>query len=161
MQARSGLVLGVLDHVDAAGVGAGDVAALLEDQAEQPIDVALARDRACDLDELTELVAVASELLRARSRLAAKVEPLEQPVQREADRLGRGGRGQERERCLRREALEPDGRVAERKHPAVAHLEPRDDRFGGCGAGKQERMHVAAADANVAAALSDLRPREQ
>ena len=55
--ARVGLV--ALDDVDAPGVGAGDEAALLEDEAEQLVDVALGRDGARDLDELAELVAVA------------------------------------------------------------------------------------------------------
>ncbi len=48
-----------LDDVHAAGVRAGDEASLLEDQVEQAVDLALGGERARDLDQLAELVAVA------------------------------------------------------------------------------------------------------
>ena len=98
-----------LDDVDAAGVGAGDEAALLEDEAEQLVDVALGRDRARDVDELAELVAVAVQPLAAALAPRLRVHELEGLVEGDEElvvrRLGRQNR---REAEVQRLGRDPD-----------------------------------------------------
>src|SRR5439155_22139416 len=53
MQGLATLVAGfAVDDINTARVGAGHEAALFQNQTEQTVDVALACDRACNLDQL-------------------------------------------------------------------------------------------------------------
>ena len=132
-----------LDHVDAAGVGAGDVAALLQDRRQQPIAVALARDRARNLDQFAALVAVARELADAFDRVPAQLGALEQAVHGQAQHLGRGVFGQERDRrlILRHERQPGRGR-ADQQQRAVA---------------RRQRIHDACASGSAAHARNNAR----
>src|SRR5690606_30308048 len=78
-----------LDDVDAARVGAGDEAALLEDEIEEAIDVALLGERARDLDQLAQLVAVAADGAGAALGGDAQLDALEASVDRGVERVGR------------------------------------------------------------------------
>ena len=88
---RIGVV--ALDHVDAAGVGPGDEAALLEDEAEELVDLALGGDGLGDLDELAQLVAVAVQPFAAALGATAGLEQLERVVDGDEELVCAGALG--------------------------------------------------------------------
>ena len=134
-----------LDDVDAAGVGPGDEAALLEDDAEQLVDVAHRRHRARDVEQLAELVAVAPQRAAARLGPALRLEQLERAVRRQievlavrvrlddarqalVDRVSEAGRrGSSDEHEQRRPVGEPIGERREQLAPPVPHRGRRED----------------------------------
>ena len=95
-----------LDDVDAPRVGARDEAALLEDEPEQLVDVALGRDGARDLNQLAELVAVTVQPPAAALGAVLGVEQLERGVQRDEEIVGRGRLGHDRRQPGDERALE-------------------------------------------------------
>ncbi len=87
---RVDLRLAALDDVDAAGVRGGDEATLLEDEAEQLVDLAFRRDGARDLDQLAQLVTVAVQPLAAALAPGLHLQELEGLVQRDEQLVVRG-----------------------------------------------------------------------
>ena len=83
---RIGVV--ALDDVDAAGVGAGDEAALLEDEPEELVELPLGGDRLRDLDELAQLVAVAVQPFAAALRPRLGFHELEGAMDGDEDLVG-------------------------------------------------------------------------
>jgi hypothetical protein len=74
---------GALDQVQAAGVGSRDLAALLQDQVEQLVDVALGRELHADLVQHAELGAPALVRVLELEQRAARVHRLEGALERE------------------------------------------------------------------------------
>ncbi len=66
-----------LEDVDAARVGAGDEAALLQDDAEELVDVAHGRHRPRDVEQLAELVPVSPQRTSARFGATLRFQELE------------------------------------------------------------------------------------
>src|SRR5688500_12495508 len=89
-----------LDDVDAAGVGARYKAALLEDEMEQRIELALRRDRLRYLDELTELVAIAVQPFASALGARLGVEQLGGAVNGEQQLVVAGLRAQDRSEAV-------------------------------------------------------------
>ena len=133
--ARAWVALDGLDDVDRARVRARDEAALREDEIEQPIDVALLRDRARDRGELAYLVARAVERGLEAKLAGVELEPLDEPrnpeVQLVVCRVLTHARGEHLRRELRDEARARSAHDEQGRHlsrePAHVRTELLDD----------------------------------
>src|SRR5271156_3204113 len=124
---RIGIV--ALDDIEAPGVGARNEAALLEDEIEELVELALGRNGFGDLDELAELVAISIEPFSAALGARFGLEQLEGVVNGDEELVGaRIGGDEGAETAIQRLGEIRLGRAAEQDQERLAVGEPRGER---------------------------------